>query len=43
MKLKVLFPTSRKIVTELEGFGRFYADEPYEIWIDGKNIWKAAG
>ena len=21
---------------ELEGFGRFYADEPYEIWIDGK-------
>lgn len=36
MKLKVLFRTSRKIVTELEGFGRFYADEPYEIWIDGK-------
>ena len=36
MKLKVLFRTSRKIVTELEDFGRFYADEPYEIWIDGK-------
>lgn len=33
--VKVIFVTSRKFTFEMEGFGKYYSEEEYEIFLNG--------
>lgn len=41
MELKFVTATSRSAVVELTESGKFYTEKPYEIYVDGVNIWTA--
>ena len=41
MNAKIIFKTSRSITLELEGYGIFYTEKEYEIWLNGEAYQKS--